>query len=117
MARAGLLLSRQGPCGLPAVWGRQGRVDTATAQRREARAPTLPLPPGDGAQPAPDPLVEAAQHRWGLAEAEVVAPSEEVARQLFDDPHEVRALGAARQIADLRLEPGQGLRRDAPLGL
>src|SRR5687767_9048892 len=96
---------------------RQVDFHAASAQFREAGAPTFPLLPGDSAQPSPDPRIQTLQHRRGFAEAEVAAPSSEIARQVFDDPCEACALAAPRQLADLRLEPGQGLRRDAPLRL
>jgi hypothetical protein len=54
---------------------RQVPADAAASQLCEASAPTLPLFPGNGAQPPPEPLVKIAQHRGRLAEAEVAAPS------------------------------------------
>src|ERR1700720_1130495 len=64
---------------------RQFPADAAASQLLVACAPAFPLLPGGGAQPAPDPLVELAQHRRGFAEAEVAAPSDEIARQLLGD--------------------------------
>ena len=57
---------------------RQVPADAAASQLGEAGASALPLLPGDGAQPSPDPLVKCAQHRRSFAEAEVAAPSDEV---------------------------------------
>src|SRR5207244_7029257 len=74
----------------------------------------LPLFPGDGAQPPPEPLVKLAQHRRGLAEAEVAAPPDEVDRQLLDDLREAASAHAPRQFPDLCFEAGDRLRRDAP---
>jgi hypothetical protein len=74
MVSAGLLLSRQGPCGLPAVFAARVPADAATSQLGKASRPAFPLLPGDSAQPSPGPLVEVAQLRRGLAEAEVAAP-------------------------------------------
>ena len=45
-----------------------------------AGSSALPSLPDDGSKPAPDPLVECAQHRRRLAEAEVAAPPDEVTR-------------------------------------
>ena len=78
MVSAGLLLSRQGPCGLPAVCAARSRPTPRRRSSAKRVRPALPLLPGDGAQPSPDPLVEVAQHRRGLAEAEVAAPADEV---------------------------------------
>ena len=64
---------------------RQVPADAAASQLGKAGASTLPLLPGDGAQPPPDPLVKCAQHRRSFAEAEVAAPSDEIARQLLGD--------------------------------
>ena len=52
--------------------GRQPLADAATTQRREASARTLPVRPGDGAEPPPGPLVEAEQDIGNLAESEIV---------------------------------------------
>ena len=41
---------------------RQVPADAAASQPRKAGTSTLPLLPGDGTQPSPDPLVEIAQH-------------------------------------------------------
>lgn len=58
--------------------GRQIPADATASQFGKAGATTLPLLPGDGAQPPPDPLIECAQHRRGLAEAEISAPADKV---------------------------------------
>src|SRR5947207_2639900 len=55
---------------------RHGRADTAVSQLAKASASMLPLLPGDGSQPSPDPLVECAQHRRRFAEAKVGTPSD-----------------------------------------
>ena len=76
MLRAGLLPSRQGPRGLPAVCAARSRP---TPRRRSSGCTSaLPLFPGDGAQPPPEPFVKCSQHRRRLAEAEVAAPPGEV---------------------------------------
>src|ERR1700751_2708010 len=89
-------------------------ADAATSQLGEAIASMLPLFPGDGAQPPPEPLVKLAQHRRGLAEAEVAAPPDEVDGQLLDDLREASPAPAPRQFPNSRLEAGDRLRRDAP---
>ncbi len=57
---------------------RQVPADAAASQLGEASASSLPLLPGDGAQPPPDPFIECAQHRRGLTETEVAAPTDQV---------------------------------------
>ncbi len=82
---------------------RQVPADAAASQFSKPRPTTLPLVAGDGTQPPPGPLVKSAQHRWSLAEAEVGAPSFEIARQFFDDLREAAAAGSARQFPALSL--------------
>ena len=77
-------------------WGCQSHIDTAFDQLCKPRPTTLPLFPGDGAQPPPSPLFQGAQHRRGFAEAEVAAPPDEVDGQLFDNLREAPAAGPAR---------------------
>src|SRR3981189_172640 len=77
---------------------RQVPADAAASDFRQGRRPPFPLLPDDGAQPSPGPLVKVAQHRRGLAEAEVAAPSDQVDGQLLDDLREAPASGAARQF-------------------
>jgi hypothetical protein len=60
-------------------------------------------------------VVKSTQHRWCLAEAEVGAPSIEVARQLFDDLREAAASGSTRQFPYSRFESGHRRRRQASL--
>src|ERR1700716_1489099 len=93
---------------------RQVPPDAAASQFGKAGRPAFPLLPDDGAQPSPGPLVKVAQHRRGLAEAEVAAPSDQVDGQLLDDLREAPASGAARQFPYPTSEPGQRLRCDAP---
>lgn len=93
---------------------RQVPADAAASQFGEASTTTLPLLPGDGAQPPPDPFVKCAQHRGRLAEAKIAAPANQVDGQLLDDLREASSARASRQFSDLRLEAGQRLRRDAP---
>src|SRR5260221_2277975 len=93
---------------------RQVPADAATSQLGEASASMLPLFPGDGAQPPPEPLVKLTQHRRGLAEAEVAAPPDEVDGQLLDDRREAASARAPRQLPNSRLEAGDRLRRNAP---
>jgi hypothetical protein len=78
MVSAGLLLSRQGPMRAAGSLCRQVPADAAASQLGKAGRPAFPLLPDDGAQPSPGPLVKIAQHRRGLAEAEVAAPPDEV---------------------------------------
>src|ERR1700751_4871724 len=92
---------------------RQIPADAAASQLCKTSTSVLPLLPGDGAQPPPDPFVECAQHRWSLAEAEVAAPAAQVDGQLLDDLREASSARAPRQLPDLRLEAGNGLRCDA----
>src|SRR5438045_1824057 len=72
---------------------RQIPADAAASQLGKASRPAFPLLPGDGAQPSPGPLVEFTQHRRGLAEAEVAAPSGEIDGQPLDDLREAVASG------------------------
>src|SRR3984893_18444217 len=89
-------------------------ADAAASQLGKASRSSLPLFPGDGAQPPPEPLVKRTQHRRRLAEAEVAAPPGEVDRQLLDDLREAASARAPRQLPNSRLEAGDRLRRDAP---
>src|SRR5208282_6594714 len=50
----------------------------ATAQVVEAVVPVPPLPPKLRAQSSAEPRFQAGEYTWGLAEAEVAAPSDEV---------------------------------------
>src|ERR1700676_2955156 len=93
---------------------RQVPADAATSQLGEASASMLPLLPGDGAQPPPEPLVKLTQHRRGLTEAEVTAPPDEVDGQLLDDLREVAAAPAPRQLPNSCLEAGAAARREGP---
>ena len=52
------------------------------------------------AQPSPEPFVKCAQHRRGLTEAEVAAPSNQIDRQLLDDVLKAASACAPRQLAD-----------------
>lgn len=63
----------------------------------------FPLPPDDGAELPPYPLVDAVQYRGGLAVAEVVPPPDKVAGQFRNEMAEADALYAAR----LSLEPDE----------
>src|SRR3954451_10970479 len=63
---------------------RQVLANPTPTQLRKAGAPAPPLLPGNRPQASPDPLVKAAQHRRGLAEAEVASPPSEIARQLLN---------------------------------
>src|ERR1700692_89241 len=92
----------------------QVELNLGTGAEGEASASMLPLLPGDGAQPPPEPLVKLTQHRRGLTEAEVTAPPDEVDGQLLDDLREVAAAHAPCQLPNSCLEAGDGLRRDAP---
>ena len=100
---------------LAAVRRRQVRVDIEATQRRIAGTSALPLPPDEGTKPPSDPPVEAVQYRRGFAEAKVSPPPDEVAGQLRDEAGEADTLGTSCYLPDPRLEPGERLRRDAPL--
>src|SRR5215813_9410528 len=91
---------------------RQVPADAAASQLSKACSSTLPLLPDDGAQPPPGPLVKCAQHRRGLAEAEVAAPSYEVDGQLFDDLRQACPARAPRPFPNSRFEAGERLRRN-----
>src|SRR5689334_19274885 len=93
---------------------RQVPADAAASQLGEAGGPTLPLLPGDGAQPPPGPFIKCAQHRRGLAEAEVTAPAGQVDGQFPDDLREALSARAPRQPPDSCFEAGKRLRCDAP---
>jgi len=93
---------------------RQIPADAAASQLGEASGSTLPLLPGDGAQPPPEPPIKFTQHRGRLAEAEVAAPPDNVDRQLLDDLCEALSARAPRQFPNSRLEAGKRLRCNAP---
>src|SRR5437764_6244146 len=93
---------------------RQIPADAAASQLGVTGASALPLLPDDRSQASPDPLVELAQHRGSLTEAEVAAPSDEVARQLLDDLLRARPARAPRQFPRPALKAYERLRRDAP---
>src|SRR5262245_3295262 len=100
-----------------AMWAAGGSrrpvpADAAASQLGKASRSTLPLLPGDGAQPPPGPLVKCAQHRRSLAEAEVAAPSNEIDGQLFDDLRQARPARAPRQFPNPRFEASECLRRN-----
>ena len=85
MVSAGLLLSRQGPCGLPAVCAAKSRP---TPRRRSSAKRVRPRFHCFQAMARSRRLVHwssVAQHRRSLAEAEVAAPSNQVDGQLLDD--------------------------------
>src|SRR5436309_15466570 len=90
---------------------RQVPADAAASQPRITRTPTLPLLPGDGAQPSPEPLVKCAQHRRSLAEAEVDAPTDKVDGQLLGDLPETASARAPRQLPDPCFDADDGLLR------
>ena len=93
---------------------RQVPADAAASQLGEASISVLPLLPGDGAQPPPDPFIKCAQHRRGLAEAEVTAPSNEIDRQFFDNLREALSARTPCQFPDHCFEAGEHGRRNAP---
>src|SRR3974377_2183606 len=93
---------------------RQGPAAAAAWQFAITSASTLPLLPGDGAQPPPDPFIKFAQHRRGLTEAEVAAPTDQVDGQLPDDMREAFPARAPRQSPNRGFKPSEGLRRNAP---
>src|SRR5882672_6199048 len=84
---------------------RQVPADATASQLGKASGSPLPLLPGDGAQPPPDPFFKRAQHRRRLAEAEVAAPPDEVDGQLLDDLREASStrVAEAQELADARL--------------
>ena len=90
-------------------------ADAAASQLGKASRSSLPLFPGDGAQPPPEPLVKPAQHRRRLAEAEVAAPPDEVDGQLLGDLRKAASARTPRQFPDFCFKAGERLRRDAPL--
>src|SRR6195256_1065944 len=92
---------------------RQVPADAAASQFGKAGSPAFPLLPDDGAQPSPGPFIKCAQHRRGLAEAEVAAPSDQVDGQLLNDLHKASAARAPRQLPNLRFEASERLRRNA----
>src|ERR1700751_5957756 len=91
-------------------------ADAATSQLGEAIASMLPLSPGDGAQPPPEPLVKLARHRRGLAEAEVAAPPAEEDGQLLDDQREAVSATSAASAPPLSLKASNHLRRNSASG-
>src|SRR3982074_3057672 len=91
---------------------RQIPADAAPAYLCVTGASALPLLPGDRSQAPPDPLVKLVQHRGGFAEAEVAAPSDEIARQFLGDLREALPTRAPRQLPHFGLKTGDGLWRD-----
>jgi hypothetical protein len=82
-------------------WRRKAPSDAPAGQFREPRPAVLPLLPGDGGQQPPGRPVKFAQHRGSLAEAEIGAPSGEVARQYLDGPREAFAAGPGASLPEL----------------
>jgi hypothetical protein len=93
---------------------RQIPADAAASQLCKPCTSALPLFPGDGAQPPPEPFVKPTQHRRRLTEAEVAAPPDEVDGQFLDDLRKAASARAPRQFPDPCFEAGERLRRDAP---
>src|ERR1700694_5770655 len=83
---------------------RQVPADAAASQLYVASAPALPLLPGDGTQPSPDPRSEFAKHRRGLTEAKVAAPSDQITRQFLGDLRETLPTCPPRQFPNFALE-------------
>src|ERR1700731_922839 len=67
------------------------------------------------AQSSADPRFQVREHAWGLAEAEVAAPSDEVWRQVFDQLLYADPPCSAGHVPNLRLEFVESFWRDAPL--
>src|SRR6202045_4898052 len=67
------------------------------------------------AQSSADPRFQVREHAWGLAEAEVAAPSNEVWREVLDQLRQADPPCPAGQVPDLHLEFVEGFWRDAPL--
>jgi hypothetical protein len=88
---------------------RQVPADAAASQFCKASATALPLFPGDGAQPPPDPLIKPAQHRRCLTEAEVTAPTDQIARVFFGNLLEASNRFATRSAerASRTMRPGE----------
>src|SRR5436190_3714524 len=89
-------------------------VNAATAQLLVPLASTLPLLPGDGAQPSPDPLVQIAQLRRQFAEPKLSSPADQIACEVFGVGVQRGPAVAPGQVTDPLLEPGQRRRRDPP---
>src|SRR5262245_40654070 len=66
-------------------------------------------------QSSADPRFQIGEHPWGLTEAEVATPSNEIRPQLFDDLWQGFTPCPAGDLPDPRFEFGKSLRRDAPL--
>src|SRR6266481_8693508 len=94
---------------------RQVVVHAATAQLLVPLASTLPLLPGDGAQPPPDPLVQTPQLRRQFTEPKISPPADQIACEVFGNGVQRVSAVAPGQIADPLLEPVQRRRRDPPL--
>src|SRR5690242_6830042 len=83
---------------------RQVSSNPAPAQFRKPGAPTLPVLPGNRPQATPDPLIQAAQHRRRLAEAEVAAPADQRGRELLDNLRQCAPACPPRQLPHPHLE-------------
>src|SRR5207247_1850413 len=66
-------------------------------------------------QPAPNPLLKALQHGWGLALSEIADPSPEIPGEFLDHPFRADPPCPARQFPDPLLEPQHRFRRNPPL--
>ena len=108
MVSAGLLLSRQGPCGLPAICAAKSRPTPRRRSSAKRVRPRFHCFQAIARRRRLSPLVKCAQHRGGLAEAEVAAPSNKIDGQLLDDLPEARPARAPRQF------PDSALKRQAP---
>src|ERR1700746_616635 len=86
-----------------------------TAQFFKAIWPVLALPPKIRSYSSADPRFQVCEHTWGLAEAEVAAPSDKVWRQVLDQLRQADPPCPAGHGPDLRLEFVEGVWRDAPL--
>jgi len=96
-----------GTVAAPSGASRQVVVHAATAQLSVPLASTLPLLPGDGAQPSPDPLVQTPQLRRLFTEPKISPPADQIACEVFGDGVQRVSAIAPGQITDPPLEPVQ----------
>src|SRR5215475_1427417 len=103
---------RQDPVGEPAATAAR---KLAIPLRRSSLKRLCPFFHCRHTQSSADPRFQIGEHPWGLTEAEVATPSNEIRPQLFDDLWQGFTPCPAGDLPDPRFEFGKSLRRDAPL--
>ena len=87
--------------------------DAEAAKLRESLVPVLPLSPEIHSQSPANPSFQVCEHARGLAERKVPAPSNEVRREVFDDPFQIEASCPACDVPNSVFELSERFRRNA----